>query len=84
MKTFRIKQNFGKGSLGFVYFDIEDSDIEIIRKKAYDTQIEDYQSRTPGWFGNRPKESPTIRIEEYCTETRKPLKNGIKFSFKWR
>lgn len=85
MKTFRIKQNFGKGIVGFLYFDVEEgSTREQIRKKAYDTQFEDYEGRICGWFGGKATESPTIRVEEYSIETQKTVKEGLKFSLKWR
>jgi hypothetical protein len=83
MKTYQITQDFGKGSKGYEYFDVEDdSTVEIIEKIALETQIKSYNNRMSGWFG-KAKEKPTLKVKEYCNIKHKPLKNGIMIYIKW-
>ncbi len=84
MKTFQIVQNFGKGSLAFEYFDMDDNSslIEVLNK-AHEVQEKSYNERRSGWFG-KALEKPTIKVKEYSRTNNKIIKDGISFSFKWR
>lgn len=84
MRTFQITQNWGKGTLGFIYFDVEDSSTEKeIEAKAIFEQKKDYKDRYSG-FGGKVPERPTIVVKEYCNKTHKILKGGFRFKTKWR
>lgn len=82
MKTFQVKQNFGEGCFGYIYFDMPNNCTrEQIEKKAIESQKLDYKNRFSG-FSGKSMERPTIFIKEY-KNGRKP-KGGIQFSCKWR
>lgn len=83
MKTFQITQNFGGGSLGFIYFDINSDNINVISQEAINVQQKDYADRMTGLFG-KATEKPTIKIKEYSREDKGVVKSGISFSTKWR
>lgn len=84
MKTFQVTQNFGGGSLGFLYLDVEDNTTDDqIKKEAVDLVIQDYDKRRTGFFG-KALEKPTILIKEYCRETHKVLRGGQKLKTRWR
>lgn len=84
MRTFQIIQNFGQGSLGFLYLDVEENTTDDqIKKQSADLVREDYDKRFVGWTG-KALEKPTILIKEYCRETHKVLRGGQKLKTRWR
>ena len=83
MKTFQITQNFGKGSKGYVYFNICDNySIDIIKKEAIRVQIKNFEDRLSGLIV-KAKEKKSIVIKEYCNKKNKVIKEGLNFSVKW-
>lgn len=85
MKTYQITQNFGGGSLGFLYLDIEETAAEDqIKKKSAEMVQEDYDKRISRWLTGKALEKPTLLIKEYCRETHKVLRGGKKLKTRWR
>lgn len=82
MKTFQVTQNFGDSCFSYIYFDMPYSaTIDEIESKAIEVQRIDFNNRFSGFTGKQ-KEKPTIKISEYYKG--KKVKDGVKFSTKWR
>lgn len=82
MKQFQIRQNFGQQIYGFEYFSMpDDATIPEIEQRAIEVQKNDYKNRFSGMSG-KSLEKPTIKVSEYFQG--KKVKEGIRFSTKWR
>lgn len=86
MKTFQIKQNYGQGCYGYLYFESETDDISELTKLSIKEMEKDWRNTNTSlyFFSPRKPSAPTIHIFEYDNETHKKVKNGITFKTKWR
>lgn len=82
---FQIKQNYGEGSLAFVYFTATGSEsIDELKKMAQKAAMDDWKQVNPSlYLFSAPKPPrPTIEVAEY--KDGKKVKNGIRFKTRWR
>lgn len=80
---FQIKQNYGGGCGGYLYFTTDTTNIEELKKIAVNVMNEDWRKINPALYFTPPKPAtPTIYVYEYSNG--KKVKNGISFKTKWR
>lgn len=86
MKTFQIKQNYGQGCGGYIYFESDSEDISELIKISIKEMEKDWRDTYKGFYLFSPPKppAPTIHVFEYNNETHKKVKNGISFKTKWR
>lgn len=81
---FQVEQNWGDGTLGWIYFQANGNEsIDQLKKMAKDEMIKYWKGLNPALYfaGPRPAR-PTIKVAEY--KDGKKVKNGIRFNTKWR
>lgn len=86
MKRFQIKQNYGQGCYGYLYFESDIEDISELIKISIKEMEKDWRNVIQSLYlfsGPKPS-APTIHVFEYDNETYKKVKNGISFKTKWR
>jgi hypothetical protein len=86
-KKFQVEQNYGQGSKGWVYFEIDETatDQEIINKavKAVkDDWDKQYKPKIPSILFNPQPCNPTILINEF--KDGKSVRGGIRLKTRWR
>ena len=80
---FQIKQNYGQGCGGWIYFNAETCDVDELKKLAVNAMNEDWNKINPALYFSAPKPaSPTIEVCEYANGNK--VKSGIRFKTKWR
>lgn len=86
MKTFQIKQNYGQGCGGYIYFESDSEDISELKKISLKEMEKDWGNVNPSLYLFSPPKpaAPTIHVFEYDNEIHKKVKNGISFKTKWR
>ena len=80
---FQIKQSWGNGIGGCIYFETEETDIEKLKEISIRETRNDYRGLNRGLYFSEPEPCrPTIYVTEY--DTSKPRKDRIQFKTKWR
>lgn len=82
---FQIKQNYGDGCGGYIYFKTVGvkPQIDLLERLAIKAMKDDWGKIIPSLYFTAPKPaSPTIEVCEYADG--KKVKNGIRFKTKWR
>jgi hypothetical protein len=80
---FQIKQNYGKGIAGWIYFKTDSTNIDELKNISIKEMVKDHNQIIPSQHLTPSKPaSKTIEVCEYANG--KKVKNGIKFKTKWR
>jgi len=82
---FQIKQNYGQGTYGFIYFKTVGvrPQIDLLERLAIKAMLDDWGKINPALYFSAPKPArPTIEVCEHAEGKR--VKNGIRFKTKWR
>ncbi len=81
---FQIEQNYGNGSMGWIYFQTdEDKSVDELKSLAVKEMRKDWESIDPALYFSEPQPArPTIHVCEY--KDGRKVKGGIRFKTKWR
>jgi hypothetical protein len=80
---FQIKQSWGNGIGGCIYFETEETDIEKIKQISIQETINDYRGLNRALYFSEPEPcKPTIYVTEYDKDKRPSER--IQFKTKWR
>lgn len=81
---FQIKQNYGDGCGGYIYFNADTTDITELKKIAIKEMRDDWNELSKQRFilHQPTPPRPTITVVEHADG--KTVRGGIKFKTKWR